>query len=167
LLKLYVEDPRTATPEMVAEAAWDTVPPVAPLFWTFRLMVALGFFFIAVFAYAFWLVARRQHSAHRWFLWTCLLSIPLPWVASELGWFVAEFGRQPWVIDSVLPTFLAVSSLSYGAVLTTLIGFVVIYSTLAVIEVGLLRKIILAGPYQTPTDHASNAPGAFTPAYGK
>jgi cytochrome bd ubiquinol oxidase subunit I len=62
---------------------------------------------------------------------------------------------------------LAVSSLSYGAVLTTLIGFVVIYSTLAVIEVGLLRKIILAGPYQTPTDHASKAPGAFTPAYGK
>lgn len=147
LLKQYVEDPRTASPDMIIQAAWSTVPPVAPLFWTFRLMVALGFFFIALFAYAFWLSARRHHTAHRWFLKLCLLSIPLPWVAAELGWFVAEFGRQPWVIDSVLPTFLAVSSLSYSAVLTTLIGFVVIYTTLAIVEIGLLRKVILAGPY--------------------
>lgn len=167
LLKQYVEDPRTATVAQIEQAAWSTVPPVAPLFWSFRLMVGLGFFFIGLFAYAFWLSARRCHTQSRWFLRIALFSIPLPWIAAELGWFVAEFGRQPWVIDSVLPTFLAVSSLDYTTVLTTLVSFVVIYSTLFVIEVGLLRKTVLEGPYAHPDAGGGDVPPpAVEPAHG-
>lgn len=147
LLKQFIADPRDATEEHISQAAWSTVPPVAPLFYSFRFMVGLGFLFIAMFAYAFWLTARREHTKNPLFLKFCLYAIPLPWIAAELGWFVAEFGRQPWVIDSVLPTFLAVSSLDYYEVLTTLVGFVLIYSTLFVIEIGLLRKTVLEGPY--------------------
>ena len=71
---------------------------------------------------------------------------PLPWIAAELGWFVAEYGRQPWAIDGVLPTFLAVSSLSVAQVVFTLTGFVLFYSALLVIDVTLMRKYIVMGP---------------------
>ena len=170
LLKQYVADPRDATETHVEQAAWSTVPPVAPLFWSFRLMVGLGFFFIGLFAYAFWLSARREHTKSRLFLTVAMCSIPLPWLAAELGWFVAEFGRQPWVIDSVLPTFLAVSSLDYSTVLTTLIAFVAIYSTLFVVEIGLLKKTIVEGPYAHDdghTDQPKPRTGFAEPAFGK
>ena len=72
--------------------------------------------------------------------------LPLPWIAAELGWIVAEVGRQPWVIEGVLPTFLAVSSISAANVWITLIGFVVFYSALAVVDVFLMVKTIRAGP---------------------
>jgi cytochrome d ubiquinol oxidase subunit I len=75
-----------------------------------------------------------------------LLSLPLPWVAAELGWFVAEVGRQPWVIEGVLPTFMAVSSLSAANVLTTLVGFIVFYSALLIVDVYLMVKAIRLGP---------------------
>jgi cytochrome bd ubiquinol oxidase subunit I len=70
----------------------------------------------------------------------------LPWIAAELGWCVAEVGRQPWVIEGVLPTFLAVSSLSASNVLTTLVGFVAFYSTLLLVDIYLMVKAIRIGP---------------------
>jgi cytochrome bd ubiquinol oxidase subunit I len=72
----------------------------------------------------------------------------LPWIAAELGWIVAENGRQPWAIDGVLPTFLAASSVSAGQVLFTLCGFVLFYSALLVTDVILMRKYILMGPVE-------------------
>ena len=72
-------------------------------------------------------------------------SLPLPWVAAELGWVVAEYGRQPWAIDGVLPTFLAVSSVSAAQVLFTLAGFVLFYSSLLVVDIVLMRKYIRWG----------------------
>ena len=86
LLKRYTPNVTDATPAQIQAAAWDTVPNVAPLFWTFRLMVACGFFFIALFLVAFWLTIRRRLDT-RWFLWIAFLSLPLPWIASEAGWF--------------------------------------------------------------------------------
>ena len=74
--------------------------------------------------------------------------IPAPWLAAELGWFVAEFGRQPWTVDGVLPTALSASSLSVGDLLITLTGFVVFYTVLFVIEMGLMLKYIRKGPFQ-------------------
>ncbi|WP_298378569.1 cytochrome ubiquinol oxidase subunit I [Azospirillum sp.] len=145
LLKRYVADPRKADDAMIAKAARDTVPGVGPLFWSFRVMVALGFFFIGLFVAAFALSCRRDFS-HPLFLKICLWSLPLPWLAAELGWFVAEYGRQPWSIDGVLPTFLAVSSVSVGQVLFTLTGFVLFYSSLAVVDVVLMRKYVRMGP---------------------
>lgn len=152
LLKKIRPDVRNATPEEIAKAAWSTVPAVSPLFWSFRFMVGLGFYFIALFAVAFVLASKRQLDRYRLFLWAALLSLPLPWIAAELGWIVAEVGRQPWVIEGVLPTFLAVSNLSAANVWTTLIGFVVFYSTLAVVDIFLMVKTAKAGPQGPRTE---------------
>ena len=80
---------------------------------------------------------------------------PLPWVAIECGWFVAEFGRQPWLIEGVLPTAVGVSSLGVKTVLFTIIGFAILYTVLLVIEMKLLIKAIKAGP---EPDHEPQAP---------
>jgi cytochrome d ubiquinol oxidase subunit I len=146
LLKRYTDLVTDATPEQVEQAAWDTVPNVLPLFWSFRFMVAIGVFFIAFFAVSFWLSAKRQLDRHKWFLRLALFTLPLPWISSELGWFVAENGRQPWTIDGVLPTFLSASSVSAGSVWLSIAGFVVFYSTLAIIELYLMVKYIRLGP---------------------
>ena len=145
LLMRYTDNPATATEAMIQQAAVDTIPHVPSLFWSFRLMVALGFYFIALFAVAFWYASRRQFYQRR-FLTLALFSLPLPWLAAELGWFVAEFGRQPWTIEGVLPTFYSTSSLTAGQVLTTLVGFIAVYSALAVIEVFLMLRYARLGP---------------------
>jgi cytochrome d ubiquinol oxidase subunit I len=145
LLKRYVDDPRTADAATIKKAANDTVPKVAPLFWTFRIMVGLGFFFILLTGAVFWYASHRDFSK-TWLLKLMVVSMPLPWIAAEMGWFVAEYGRQPWAIDGILPTFLGVSSLSAGQVVFTLTGFVVFYSALLVVDITLMRKYILMGP---------------------
>jgi cytochrome d ubiquinol oxidase subunit I len=148
LLKQYTDDILNASPEAIDKAAWDTVPDVFVLFWTFRLMVACGLYFIVLFAVAFYFSQSRLLLKHKWFLWVCLLSLPLPWLASELGWIVAEYGRQPWVVDGLLPTFLGVSSLQASSVLISLCGFVFFYTLLAVVEIYLMVKYIRLGPDQ-------------------
>ena len=147
LLKRYVSDPRKADDAAIAKAASDTIPGVVPLFWSFRIMVALGFYFIFLFAIAFWFTSKLDFS-RRWLLRMSLWTLPLPWISAELGWFVAEYGRQPWAIDSVLPTFLASSSVSTAQVLFTLCGFVLFYSCLLVVDVMLMRKYVCMGPVQ-------------------
>ena len=146
LLLRYVSDPTRATPRDIEQAAWGTVPNVPVLFWSFRVMVGLGFFFILLFATAFYLAARHRFERHRWFLRVAFLSLPLPWLAAELGWIVAEYGRQPWAIDGVLPTFLGASPVPAGDVWLSLAGFVVFYSALAVVDVYLLVRLIRRGP---------------------
>jgi cytochrome bd ubiquinol oxidase subunit I len=153
LLKSIRPDIENATPAQIQEAANSTIPNVPVLFWSFRFMVGLGFFFIALFAFAFWLSARRQLDKHRWFLWVSFLSLPLPWIAAELGWIVAEYGRQPWVVVGILPTAMGVSSTSTGNVLFSLLGFVVFYSALLVADIYLLQKFIRLGP-----DAATDSP---------
>jgi len=145
LLLRFVEDPRDATPEQIREAAWYTVPNVPVMFWTFRIMAGIGFFMIALFATAFVLVTMKKHET-RWFLRTALWAMPLPWIAAEMGWVVAEVGRQPWAVDGVLPTFLGASSLTVPQLWLTIIGFTVFYGALAVVEVGLILKTIKKGP---------------------
>ena len=146
LLKRYTPAVADATPAQIQAAARDTVPPILPLFWTFRIMVALGFYFIALFATMFWVTSLRQTERRQWLLHVCLWSLPLPWIAAELGWYVAEGGRQPWTIDGVLPTFLSVSSVPAANVALSLAGFVVFYSVLAVIELYLMVRAIRRGP---------------------
>ncbi|HKL68973.1 cytochrome ubiquinol oxidase subunit I [Salibaculum sp.] len=148
LLMPYVDDPREATDDQIAMAADDTVPGVAPLFWAFRIMVALGFSFIAVMAYFFWRASFRQMQFPRWSLYLAVAIIPTPWIAAELGWFVAEFGRQPWTVDGVLPTAMSASHLSIADLLISLAGFIIFYTVLFVIEVRLMVKYIRKGPVQ-------------------
>jgi cytochrome d ubiquinol oxidase subunit I len=146
LLKRLIEDPRKATPADVQKAAESTIPNVPVLFWSFRIMVACGFYFIALFAYSFWLASKRRLDQKRWYLRLALWSLPLPWIAAELGWIVAEYGRQPWAIEGILPTSLGVSSVSAGQVWTSLAGFVLFYTVLAVIDVALMLKFARKGP---------------------
>jgi cytochrome d ubiquinol oxidase subunit I len=146
LLKSARADIENATEEQIRAAAMATIPDVPTLFWSFRLMVGLGFWFIALFAAAFWLSANRRLDSHRWFLKAAALSLPLPWIAAELGWIVAEYGRQPWVIEGVLPTALGVSSTEASNVLFSLLGFALFYSALLVVDLYLLTKYIRLGP---------------------
>tara|TARA_R110001592_G_scaffold357416_1_gene660539 strand:- start:92208 stop:93803 length:1596 start_codon:yes stop_codon:yes gene_type:complete len=148
LLKRYVDDPRNATEAQIIQAANDTLPEVLPLFWAFRVMVALGFAFIAVMVYFFWRSSFHGQVYPRWALRGAVLIIPAPWIAAELGWFVAEYGRQPWTVDSVLPTAMSVSHLSVMDVLLTLIAYIVFYTVLFVIEMGLMLKYIRKGPFE-------------------
>jgi cytochrome d ubiquinol oxidase subunit I len=146
LLLRYTRDPAAATPEQIDRAAWSTVPNVPVLFWSFRFMVALGLILIALFATAFYLASRHRLERNRWFLRVALYSLPLPWVAAELGWIVAEYGRQPWAIDGLLPTFLGVSTTSSTNVWLSLIGFVVFYTSLAAVDIYLMLRMIRQGP---------------------
>ncbi len=161
LLKRIRPDIENATEGDIRTAAASTIPNVPVLFWSFRVMVGIGFWFIALFALAFWLSAKRQLDRYRWFLKAALFTLPLPWFAAELGWIVAEYGRQPWVIEGVLPTALGVSNTDPGNVLFSLIGFVVFYSALLVADVYLLTKYIRLGP-QTAVVPASRPAEAVT-----
>jgi cytochrome d ubiquinol oxidase subunit I len=152
LLKRIRPDIENASASEKDMAAASTIPDVPVLFWAFRFMVGIGFWFIALFGCAFWLSAKRQLDRYRLFLWAAALSLPLPWVAAELGWIVAEYGRQPWVIVGVLPTALGVSSTGAGNVVLSLCGFVLFYSGLLVADLYLLRKYIRLGPDMTPQD---------------
>ncbi len=146
LLKQFVADPAQATPEQIKAAAASTIPTVWPLFWSFRVMVGLGFVMLLMFVIGFYLNAAKRLEQHRWYLWLALLMIPAPWIASEAGWFVAEFGRQPWAIGEVLPTFLATSSLTSADLIFSLTGFLLFYTLLLVIELFLMVKFARIGP---------------------
>ena len=146
LLKRNMEDPTRASPEDIKRAAASTIPNVPVLFWAFRLMVGCGFWFIGLFAFSFWLASTRKLTRYSWYLQAALFSLPLPWIAAELGWVVAEYGRQPWAIEGILPTSLAVSSVTTAQVATSLAGFVLFYSVLAAVDLVLMRKYIRKGP---------------------
>ncbi len=146
LLKRFTNDPVHASPQQIRQAAWSLVPgDVSLLFWSFRGMVACGLFFILLFAVGFYFSTKRKLDK-RWFLWIALLSLPLPWLAAEFGWFVAEHGRQPWVVEGMLPTFLGVSSLTSGDLWTSLLGFILFYTILAIVEIYLMVKYVRLGP---------------------
>lgn len=146
LLKKYTANVTDATEAQIKQAAQDTIPQVAPLFWSFRIMVGLGFFFLFVFAAAFWFLSTKNLAPQRWLLWLCVFSIPLPWVAAEMGWIVAEYGRQPWTISGILPTHLSASQLDKSQLIFSMLGLLGIYSFLFIIEMYLMLKYIKLGP---------------------
>ena len=146
LLKKYTPAVVDATPEQIRMAVDDTIPKVAPIFWSFRIMVACGVWFLFVFGAAFVIVARRTVANNQWILHLALWSIPLPWVAMELGWIVAEYGRQPWTISEVLPTHLSTSSVTTGQLWFSLGGFILFYTALLVVDLYLMFKYARLGP---------------------
>ncbi|QPK63363.1 cytochrome ubiquinol oxidase subunit I [Methylomonas sp. LL1] len=146
LLKKYTENVVDADAAMIDKAANDTIPKVAPLFWTFRIMVACGFTMLFVFAMAFYYCATRVADQKRWLMRMAVWCIPLPWIAAETGWFVAEVGRQPWTISGVLPTHLSVSSISSEQLWFSIGGFALFYTVLLIIELYLMIKYVRLGP---------------------
>ncbi len=146
LLKKYVRSMDEVTPELMDRAARDTLPRVTPLFWTFRIMVALGFAMLALFGLALWYSVKGDFAQRPWLLRWALWFLPMPWIASEMGWFVAEYGRQPWTIYGVLPTHLSVSTLSVDSLYGSLAGFVGFYTVLLIVEMYLMVKFARQGP---------------------
>lgn len=145
LLKQYTDKVVDASEQQIEQAAQNSIPKVAPLFWTFRVMVACGFTSLTVFILAF-IASSIRKCRQDWLLKLALYTMPLPWIACEMGWFVAEFGRQPWAIAEILPTFLSVSTLSVGNLIFSLLGYFLVYSAFLCIEVFLMLKFVKQGP---------------------
>ncbi|WP_324016447.1 cytochrome ubiquinol oxidase subunit I [Aeromonas hydrophila] len=151
LLTPYAKEIGKADEAAIAKAVADSIPQVAPLFWSFRLMVGIGVVLLALFAAAFLQLCRGKLEQSPRLLKALFWSIPLPWIAIEAGWFVAEFGRQPWTISDVLPVSASVSLLTPGQLWFSLISICLIYTSLLVVELFLLRHVIRKGPASLQT----------------
>jgi cytochrome d ubiquinol oxidase subunit I len=132
-------------------------------------MVGAGVWMLILIVLGFYYNAKRVIQNQRWLLRLFLFSIPVPWIAAETGWFVAEFGRQPWAIGEVLPTSIAASSLTASDLIVSLSGFIIFYTILFIIEMYLMFKFARLGPsslhtgryhHECETGHA----GGMTPA---
>ena len=124
----------------------ELVPPVTLIYWAFRVMVGLGGFLLLLMVVILWAERKKTLANMKWLLWVALFSIPLVYIAGQAGWIVAEVGRQPWVIEGLLPVKAAVSSVSVEAVKTTFFLFVAIFTLFLVIELRILIKAIKEGP---------------------
>ncbi|MCX8746381.1 MULTISPECIES: cytochrome ubiquinol oxidase subunit I [Snodgrassella] len=156
LLKSYVPDVRQATEADIAHAARETIPRVAPMFWSFRIMVLCGFLMLLLMAVAFYASVKNNFAEKRWLLKWTFWSLPLPWLACEAGWFVAEYGRQPWTVYGVLPTNLSVSSLTAANIWGSIFGFVTLYTILLIVEVYLMVRFSRQGPGSLGTGRYAN-----------
>jgi len=146
LLKRYSPAVVDATEAQIKQAALDTIPNVSAMFWAFRIMVGIGFYLLALIALSFYFCATRAFDQKRWLLKLLLISLPAPWIAIELGWFVAEYGRQPWTIGGVLPTYLSTSTLGVGDVIGSMVAMIVLYTVFLIVEMYLMTKFARLGP---------------------
>ena len=124
----------------------ELVPNVPLVYWSFRIMVGFGSFLLVLMFVVLWAERKGKMAQMTWLQWVALLSIPLVYMAGQAGWIVAEVGRQPWVIEGLLPTKAAVSSVSVGAVKTTFFLFVAIFTLFLAIEIRIMLKAIKQGP---------------------
>ncbi|MGF1755840.1 cytochrome ubiquinol oxidase subunit I [Vibrio makurazakiensis] len=146
LVKKYTDKVTDATEEQIKQAAKDTIPTVAPLFWSFRIMVVCGMLIFAVVGLSFIQTCLGKIGQTRWLLKATLLAIPLPWIACEMGWFVAEYGRQPWAIGEILPVNMAVSDLPASSIWLSLAAVYVLYTLFLIAEMYLMVKFARKGP---------------------
>jgi len=146
LLKKYTDNVVDATEEQIKAAARDTIPGVAPMFWTFRIMVGLGFLMLMLIGLSFYYSAKGVVEQKTWLLKVLLISLPAPWIACEMGWFVAEYGRQPWSIGEILPTYLSTSTRSVEDLYLSIAGFVAFYTVLLIVEMYLMFRFARLGP---------------------
>ncbi|WP_428879059.1 cytochrome ubiquinol oxidase subunit I [Acinetobacter baumannii] len=146
LLKKYAPNVVDASEQHIQAAVKDTIPNVTALFFSFRAMVASGFLMLLLFILATWAVAKRNAENKPWLLKYALFALPLPWIAAQTGWYVAEGGRQPWSIGEILPTHLSASSLSTGDVWGSILALAAFYTVLLIIEMYLMIKFARLGP---------------------
>jgi cytochrome d ubiquinol oxidase subunit I len=146
LLKRYTPQVTDATDSQIRQAAKDTIPNVAAMFWSFRIMVGIGFYLLALIALSFYFCAKRVFDQKKWLLKLLVISLPVPWIAIELGWFVAEYGRQPWTIGGVLPTYLSTSTLSVADVIGSMAIMIGLYTVFLIVEMYLMTKFVRKGP---------------------
>jgi len=128
------------------DKAEKMIPNVPTIYYSFHLMVALGFYFIALFGLVLFFSYKKEIEKVNWLLWVSLLSIPLGYVAGQLGWAVAEVGRQPWAIQDVLPLNAAISNISTYSVKITFFLFLILFTALLIAEIRIMVKQIQKGP---------------------
>jgi cytochrome bd ubiquinol oxidase subunit I len=122
-------------------------PPVEVVYYAYHIMVGLGTIFIAVLALGGVLLWRKKLYTSRLYLWILMLSMPLPYIANEAGWTVAEVGRQPWLIYGMMTTPQGISTnVSSGETIFTILGFMGLYALLGLVFLYLLMRIIAKGP---------------------
>jgi len=124
----------------------ELIPSVPTTFYSFRIMVGLGFHFLALFLVVLILTNKGRIEKKRFILYTALWTIPLAYIASELGWVVAEVGRQPWVIQDILPTIAAVSQIKASSVQITFWLFLILFTGLLIAEIKIMISQIKKGP---------------------
>ncbi len=124
----------------------EVVPSVTMSFYSFHTMVLLGFLFIFIFAVALYLLFKGSLTGNRWFLFIAFFSLPLPYIASEMGWILTEVGRQPWIIQDLMTVNSAVTKINSGTVITTFILFAVLFTVLFISEISIMVKQVKTGP---------------------
>jgi cytochrome d ubiquinol oxidase subunit I len=127
----------------------EAVPPVALTFYSFHIMVALGLLFPIIFLLFLYHTYKATISRKRWLLRLGLFSVFLGYIASQAGWIVAEVGRQPWIINNIMPVSVARSNLGTGTVQITFFLFLFLFTFLFIAAVRIMLKQIQIGP-ETP-----------------
>lgn len=146
LVKAFTNDMNHVTSKQIDEAVNYSIPNVAPIFFSFRIMVACGFIMLIVFAASFYQNARRRIGQNRLFLRIVMCCLPLPWIACETGWFVAEYGRQPWAIGEILPVNLAASGLTETDLWISIVAIIALYTSFLIAEMFLMIRFSKKGP---------------------
>lgn len=137
--------------------AGNYVPPVTPLFWSFRIMVGIGTLMVLLVLLGLYFLKDQRYEQKNWYLKALLYSIPLPYIANLTGWFITETGRQPWIVYGLQKTASGVSAVvPAGLILTSLITFTLIYGVIAVADLYLLVKYVKKGPDAAPSESAEN-----------
>jgi cytochrome d ubiquinol oxidase subunit I len=124
----------------------EAIPNVAITFYAFHIMVILGSYLLAFFALVLLLVYKKSLTKwiidNKWVQIVAIITIPLAWICSQSGWVVAEVGRQPWVIEGLMPTTAAISHIPTSSVITTFFIFVVVFTGLLAAEINIMTKYI-------------------------
>lgn len=131
----------------------EAVPPVAMTFYAFHIMVIAGGYLLLFFA-VFLFIAYRRPSATdmKWLMWVGILTIPVVYICSQCGWIVAEVGRQPWIIEGIMPTRAAISNITASTVQLTFWMFAAVFTALLAAEICIMLKQIAKG---SKTDYES------------
>ena len=124
---------------------YDTIPPVPLVFYSFRLMVGLGMLFVLLFICSWWYAKKRKFEKFKFIPYLAIACVPLAYIASQCGWIVAEVGRQPWVVQNLMPTNVAITRIASGWVITTFWMFAILFTLLLIAEIGIMFTQIRKG----------------------
>ena len=131
----------------------EIIPPIKITFYSFRIMVILGFWFLLMSVLILFWVIKNRTGGKRVFWYAVLFSIPLAYLATQMGWIVAEVGRQPWVVQDLMPTIAAVSKLNIGSVKVTFVLFAILFTILLIADIRIMLKQIRTGPKEGGTNN--------------
>ena len=145
-------------PQVSRKNAELLVPNVPLVFYSFRVMVGLGCLFVLLFALGLYQSVKKRLEGKRWFFYAAIACIPLVYLCSMAGWVVAEVGRQPWIIERLMPTLAAVSDVETTSVQTTFWIFAGVFTVLLIAEIKIMIGQIKKG--MTPASPEPNTPQA-------